>query len=713
MTQSPHQESRHCQYCRLEEQRDSPLQICASCSSACYCSKACQANHWQEHKHTCKAVRLVDQHLGNKDEERWSSQIGSVDTLSNKQGRKLIKLIGRRKMVRCTFDNIAVTALWDTGAQATVINDKWRAEHLPHTVIRGIAELLGPEPLNGLAANQTEIPFIGWVPVEFKLVGAGASSSSLLVPVLVSSDPNVAQDPIIGFNVIEEVINEQMKRGATNYDCAASIVSNAFDIDAVSAKTFIQLMQTHQTAEVETQVKTGRGKVKLGPGEVVTIRCRTRIAAEEDTAMLFCPTENPALPEGLHIQEVLFKVKRCNSTTVPVSVTNTTGHSITLGPRVILGHTEGVKAVYPAALQPVEIQKTDNVTTDADVKVSSSSKSDLTEVWDPPVALDHLTSEQQCAVREMLREECKAFAKDENDVGCIPSLRMHITLKDQTPVQKTYISVPKPLHQEVKAYLQDLINRGWVTKSKSPYSSPIVCVRKKSGELRLCVDYRELNRKSVPDRHPIPRIQDMLDSLTGSSWFTVLDQGKAYHQGSLDEESQPLTAFITPWGLYQWVRIPFGLSSAPAEFQRSMEECLWGLRDDICLPYLDDNLVHSKSFKDHIEHVRAVLQRYQKHGVKLTAKKCELFKPKVRFLGRMVSKNGHSMDPAEVAPVLSLKEKQPNTVGEVRQILGFLSYYRSYIQDFSRIAKPLYELLATPPAQNQQDTMTQKNTKKK
>lgn len=110
--------------------------------------------------------------MGEKEEERWSSHIGNVDMLVNKQGRKLIKLIGRRKMVRCTFDKIPVTALWDTGAQATVINDKWRAEHLPHTTLRGLDELLGSEPLTGLAANHTEIPFIGWVPVEFHLASA-------------------------------------------------------------------------------------------------------------------------------------------------------------------------------------------------------------------------------------------------------------------------------------------------------------------------------------------------------------------------------------------------------------------------------------------------------------------------------------------------------------------------------------------------------------
>ncbi|KAK3529965.1 hypothetical protein QTP86_009345 [Hemibagrus guttatus] len=151
--------------------------------------------------------------------------------------------------------------------------------------------------------------------------------------------------------------------------------------------------------------------------------------------------------------------------------------------------------------------------------------------------------------------------------------------------------------------------------------SPIVCVRKKDGSLRLCIDYRELNRKSIPDRHPIPRVQDMLNSLSGSAWFSVLDQGKAYHQGFVEEGSRPFTAFITPWGLYEWVRIPFGLSSAPAEFQRSMEECLLGLRDDTCLPYLDDNLVHSKMFEDHLCDVREVLHRYQRHGMKFTAKK--------------------------------------------------------------------------------------------
>lgn len=163
----------------------------------------------------------------------------------------------------------------------------------------------------------------------------------------------------------------------------------------------------------------------------------------------------------------------------------------------------------------------------------------------------------------------------------------------------------------------------------------------------------------------------MLDSFHGSSW-SVLDQGKAYHQGFLDPESRPLTAFITPWGIYQCNRIPFGLSSAPAEFQRSMEDCLRGLQDVICQPYLDDNLVHSPSFDTNLEHIRAVLQRYQKHGIELSPQKCDIFKRKVRFLGWMVSEEGYTMDPGEIVSVQALRNKPPSTVGELSRVLGFL-----------------------------------------
>ena len=149
---------------------------------------------------------------------------------------------------------------------------------------------------------------------------------------------------------------------------------------------------------------------------------------------------------------------------------------------------------------------------------------------------------------KMLCEEADYFSKDDQDIGSVPSVQLKLNMTNQTPVQEKP-SVPRPLYPEVKSYVEDLLNRGFVRQSKSSYSSPVVCVRKKDGNLCLCVDYRELNRRTTPDRHPIPRIQETLDNLGGSAWFSVLDQGKTYHQGYIHPDSQPLTAFITPPGV--------------------------------------------------------------------------------------------------------------------------------------------------------------------
>ncbi|KAI3367338.1 hypothetical protein L3Q82_008381 [Scortum barcoo] len=262
----------------------------------------------------------------------------------------------------------------------------------------------------------------------------------------------------------------------------------------------------------------------------------------------------------------------------------------------------------------------------------------------------------------MLYEESNAFASDNDDIGCIPNLQMVISLKDDIPVQRSYAAIPKPLYKE-------------------------------DGTLRLCIDYRLLNRKTILDRHPLPRIQDLIDTLGGYRWFSILDQGKAYHQGYIAEGSRHLTAFITPWGLYEWVRIPFGLSNAPAAFQRCMEEVLDSLRDECCIPYLDDVLCYATSFESHVEGLRRVLRALQHHGVKLRPAKCELFKSEVRYVGRLVSANGVRVDPSDIAAVQALRERTPNTAGDVRKLLGFLSYYRAYVQDFAKVAKPLYDLL--------------------
>ena len=621
----------------------------------------------------------------------------SVSLLSPKRRTELLSLIGKKYVITCLIDDIETKALWDTGSQVCLINETWRQQNIPHAAVRNLAEILGTDRLDGRAVNQTPIPFSGWVEVTFKLPSNSTKQLELSVPVLVADGDGVAEQPIIGYNVIEQVL----AKGIAPPCAVTEAVSAAFSFDCKKAEVFLKVMKRGDDEIGEATVKVGREMKSIPAGQTKTVKCTVRAGSlPEHQDVLFEPCSQAELPEGLKMEESVIRLQRGSWSRVAIPVTNSTSHDILLPPRTILGQTQRVKTMYPADTKPVDISLSEAKVPPQTVVIENREKTkentkerESEENWDPPVPLTHLTPSHQQQVRQLLRKECNAFAKDEHDVGTIPSLQLKIRLNDPTPVRRTYISVPKPLHKEVKEYLEDLLNRGWITKSKSPYSSPIVCVRKKDGSLRLCCDYRELNKKSIPDRHPIPRILDMLNSLKGSSWFSVLDQGKAYHQGFLEESSRPLTAFITPWGLYEWVRIPFGLSSAPAEFQRSMEECLLGLRDEVCLPYLDDNLVHSQTFEHHLNDLRQVLQRYQSHGVKLTPRKCEVFRNQVRFLGKLVTKEGYTMDPADIAPVQAMKQRKPTTIGELRKLLGFISYYRSYIPNFSSIAKPMYDLL--------------------
>ena len=209
---------------------------------------------------------------------------------------------------------------------------------------------------------------------------------------------------------------------------------------------------------------------------------------------------------------------------------------------------------------------------------------------------------------------------------------------------------------------------------------------------RLCIDFRKLNLKTIPDKQPIPRIQDLLDGLGGNKWFSTLDMSQAYHQGEIHPDSRKYTAFCTPWALYEWIRIPYGIMNAPPGFQRFINNCLGDLRDTICGAYLDDVITYSKTFEEHVKNLEKVLQRSRERGVKLNPEKCHLFKKEVKYLGRMVSANGYRPDP-ENGEALDKCKIPPTNIGQVRTLLGFLGYYRTYVKDFSKKLKPVYDLL--------------------
>lgn len=261
---------------------------------------------------------------------------------------------------------------------------------------------------------------------------------------------------------------------------------------------------------------------------------------------------------------------------------------------------------------------------------------------------------------------------------------------NSTPVfHATYRMSPLEL-DELKKQLADLLERGFITPSTSPFGSPILFVRKKDGSLRFCVDYRSLNKATVKNRYPLPRIEELFDRLQGASCFSKLDLESGYWQLRIKEDDEYKTAFRTRYGHYQFRVMPFGLTNAPASFQACMNDIFRKYLDEFIVVYLDDLLVYSKNPADHLKHLRIVLQVLRKHKFYGKLSKCTFGQSSVEFLGHIVSRDGVSMDPAKISSVVDWP--QPETVTDVRSFLGLTGYYRRFVKGFSAIASPLTDL---------------------
>jgi len=244
---------------------------------------------------------------------------------------------------------------------------------------------------------------------------------------------------------------------------------------------------------------------------------------------------------------------------------------------------------------------------------------------------------------------------------------------------------------EVKRQIAEFLAKGWITPSTSPWGAPLLFVPKKDGGLRMVIDYRAINKLTVANRYPLPRIDDLLDRLQGMQYATCLDLASGYYQIPINVDDQPKTAFSTPLGLFEFKVLPMGLCNSPATFQAVMNRVLQPYIGDFCLVYLDDIIIYSRTKEDHINHVKLVLDRLKEHQFYLRLQKCAFGRPEVTYLGHVVGRDGLKPDPKKTAAVADWPV--PKDVPQLRSFLGLTNYFRKFIMGYSMLVKPLTDRL--------------------
>ena len=308
------------------------------------------------------------------------------------------------------------------------------------------------------------------------------------------------------------------------------------------------------------------------------------------------------------------------------------------------------------------------------------SKSDLNET-------------QKSQLLTLLGQYRHAFAKDLSELGSTKIGKHIIDTGNANPIRQfPYRTSPKT-KEELDVHLDQMESKGIIRKSMSPWSSPILLVAKPNGEKRVCIDYRKLNRISKVYTQNLPNLSDVLDTLgeKQAQTFSVCDMKQGFWQLELDEESKEKTAFMTHRGQYEFNRLPYGLANSPATFNMVMNEVIRDLNWKSALVYVDDILIYSKNFEEHLGHLAALFDRLVEANLKLKPSKCQFACKEVRYLGHVITKEGIAVDPEKTDAIQSYSA--PKNVKEVRMFLGLCNYYRKFIHNYSKITTPLNELL--------------------
>ncbi|KAI7797198.1 hypothetical protein IRJ41_020208, partial [Triplophysa rosa] len=558
-------------------------------------------------------------------------------------------LVGPASTVEVKLNGSGCQALLDSGSQVTIVFEDWYSKNLPDVPIH---------PLTGLSIwglSSSSYPYKGY---------------SLSILALVCPEPQgPTQLPvIIGTNA--------------SFFTRLAALSREFDGSSVAHALRIQTCHSEicipQIPENKTLSDTYAGNIKwMGPedcvipsrGEVCTL---CQLQTDKPLQREFFVVDRPvgdSLPAGLLIIPVLLPSSAIEEKTIKVLMQNETSKDIHISAGTVIANvypTDTVLATFGSQNSAV-----------IDPQLFDFGEAEIPEAWEK-------------RLRQKLSVRGDVFSIHEWEVGLAQGVEHHIRLHDNKPFRERSRRLAPADIEDVRRHIKDLLAAGIIKESRSPYASPIVIARKKNGAIRMCIDYRTLNARTIPDQYTTPRIEDALDCLAGSRWFSVLDLRSGYYQIPMAEEDKEKTAFICPVGFFQYERMPQGITGAPATFQRLMEKAVGDMHLLQVIVYLDDIIVFGSTLEEHEERLLKVLDRLRESGLKVSIDKCQFCQPQVRYVGHIVSAAGVSPDPAKIEAVT--KWKMPTDLKSLRSFLGFCGFYRRFVKDYSTIVRPLTEL---------------------
>ena len=563
------------------------------------------------------------------------------------------QLVGNRPVIEAVVRGVIGRFLVDTGSQVTTISEEFYQRHLAATnnQLHDTNNWLTIRAANGLC-----VPYIGYLELDVEVCGIVVPKRGVLV-MSKREQGNTEVCGLLGTNVLSHV----------------PVMSRA--LNCITSTTQRDRAQTVRVAGCQSVIVPGQS--------VMDIPARGYCGSE--TAIV--EPLSTALVGNLAVLNTFVA-----SRSFLVRVVNHSKADVSLAPGTRIGilrpATEHHSTHVEVGVNEIRLGATDEKD---DHSRASSSESmndiiaglDLSGLEGDPIA--------RAEVMAMLQRHASVFASSEDDLGCTDAVRHRIRTTDDRPVTQPYRRVPPTQLEEVNDHLEKLLRTGVIVPSYSDHASPIVLVRKKSGALRMCVDYRALNAKTVKDAYALPRIVESMDAMVGAKCFSTLDLQSAYNQVEMATEDQRKTAFTTPFGLYEFTRMPFGLCNSPATFQRLMQTVFHADMFAILLVYLDDIVVYSSTLEEHIARLDIVFSRLKLYGLKLEVRKCNLFKKSVHYLGHVVSGDGVATDPNKITAVREWAV--PQTLRELRSFIGFTSYYRRYVPSFTQLATPLHQVV--------------------